>query len=253
MSANYCVVIPTYDNPLTLEAVVERVREHVADVIVVDDGSGEEARAVARSLQTRGRATVFFRETNGGKGAAVLSGLAVAKERGFSHALQLDADGQHDTDDIPRFIAASKSNERALVLGQPVFDSSAPRGRLWGRKVSVLFCAIETMSARVGDPLCGFRVYPVGPTLATKPSGRVMDFDPEIAVRLAWAGLPILHVSTRVKYIGRDEGGVSHYRGFADTLKISLMHTRLCIEGVFRVLTGQFGRRLPAGESNPPS
>ena len=117
-----CAIIPTYNNAATIERVVEDVRAHIEDVIVVDDGSLPEARAVVASLQERGLADAVFRAENGGKGAAVKSGLARASERGFTHALQIDADGQHASSDIPRFVEASRSDPSALVLGQPVFD-----------------------------------------------------------------------------------------------------------------------------------
>jgi glycosyltransferase involved in cell wall biosynthesis len=243
MTARYCAIIPTYDNAATVARVVANVRRHLADVIVVDDGSHDEARAVAQSLADEGAAIVRFRAENGGKGAAVLTGLQAAREEGFTHALQIDADGQHEVDDIPRFLAASRAHETALVMGQPVFDESAPKARLWGRRVSVFFCMVETWSRRVGDPLCGYRVYPVIPTLDAAARGRAMDFDPEIAVRLAWAGVPIVHVETRVKYISRADGGVSHYRGFLDTFFISLMHTRLCALGLWLAVTSPFRRR----------
>jgi polyprenyl-phospho-N-acetylgalactosaminyl synthase len=236
-----CAVIPTFDNASTLERVVRDVREHLTSVIVVDDGSGPAARAVAERLAAAGLVEAVFRASNGGKGAAVKSGLERAAALGFTHALQIDADGQHATADIPRLLEASRAEPLALVLGQPVFDASAPRGRRIARWISVFWCAVETASFRVGDPLCGFRVYPVDAALAAGTSGDAMDFDPEIAVRLAWAGHPIVHVRTQVRYLSREDGGVSHYRLVRDTLLISWMHTRLCATGLTRL----FGWRRP--------
>jgi polyprenyl-phospho-N-acetylgalactosaminyl synthase len=228
-----CVLIPTYDNATTLEGVVRRSRDHGLDVIVVDDGSHEPARNVARALAEAGLCDVRFHEKNAGKGAAILTGMKAASERGFTHAIQIDADGQHDTDDIPRFLEASMSNPAALVMGQPIFDSSAPRVRLWFRKVSVFWCNVETWSRRLADPLCGYRVYPVDATLRSDFRARAMDVDAEIAVRLDWAGTPIVHVTTHVRY---PEGGISHYRAFWDTVLISFMHTRLTLTALFRWL-----------------
>jgi glycosyltransferase involved in cell wall biosynthesis len=241
-----CAIIPTYDNPATVAKVVESVREHIPHVILVDDGSAAEGRAVAEDLAARGRAEVVFRERNGGKGAAVTTGLEAAHAAGMTHALQIDADGQHDASDIPRFLEASASAPGALVLGQPLFDASAPKSRLWGRKVSVFWCMVETWSTKVGDPLCGYRVYPVEASLAAAARGRTMDFDPEIAVRLVWNDVPIVHVTTRVRYLSADEGGVSHYRGFRDTMRISTMHASLVGAGLWRLVTYPFRRRLRA-------
>jgi glycosyltransferase involved in cell wall biosynthesis len=240
-----CAVIPTYDNAATIEKVVADVRAHVAEVIVVDDGSGPEAVAAAKRIAERELAHVVFRPANGGKGAAVKTGLAEADGRGFTHALQIDADGQHHVADIPRLLAESAAHPEALVLGQPLFDASAPRGRRIARQISVFWCAVEALGyARIGDPLCGFRVYPVKAALLAKARGDAMDFDPEIAVRLAWQGLPIRHVTTEVRYLGRAEGGVSHYRFWSDTALISWMHTRLVVRGVLQRL-GWKTKRLP--------
>lgn len=233
-----CAIIPTYNNPQTLEEVVRRVREHIPDVVVVDDGSAAPARAVAQQLADTGRCEVVFRARNGGKGAAVKTGLEWARDHQFDYALQIDADLQHDTADIPKLVAAIRdAPEGTLVLAQPIFDASAPRGRLRARKISVFWAMVETLGRKVGDPLCGYRVYPVATALRVRARGNAMDFDPEIAVRLVWAGVAVVHVPTPVIYRGADTGGVSHYRGVTDTLLIAGAHFRLCTEGVLRLLT----------------
>jgi len=236
-----CAIIPTYDNPLTLEEVVARVREHVADVVVVDDGSADPARRVAQRLADAGRCEVVFRAHNGGKGAAVKTGLAWARDHQFDYALQIDADLQHDPADIPKLVAGVTGGASpaagTLVLAQPIFDASAPKGRLRARKISVFWAMIETLGRKVGDPLCGYRIYPVATALRVAPRGNAMDFDPEIAVRLVWAGARVVHVPTPVIYRTADAGGVSHYRKVIDTLLIAGAHVRLCTEGVLRLLT----------------
>jgi glycosyltransferase involved in cell wall biosynthesis len=236
-----CAIIPTYDNPRTLEEVVARVREHIADVVVVDDGSAEPARRVAQQLADTGRCEVVFRAHNGGKGAAVKTGLAWARDHQFDYALQIDADLQHDPADIPKLVAAvagaGATPAGTLVLAQPIFDASAPRGRLRARKISVFWAMIETLGHKVGDPLCGYRVYPVATALRVAARGNAMDFDPEIAVRLVWAGVSVVHVPTPVLYRTAEAGGVSHYRLVIDTMLIAGAHFRLCTEGLLRLLT----------------
>jgi len=236
-----CAIIPTYDNPLTLEEVVARVREHIADVVVVDDGSADPARRVAQRLADAGRCEVVFRAHNGGKGAAVKTGLAWARDHQFDYALQIDADLQHDPADIPKLVAGVTGGIEppagTLVLAQPIFDASAPKGRLRARKISVFWAMIETLGRKVGDPLCGYRIYPVATALRVAPRGNAMDFDPEIAVRLVWAGARVVHVPTPVIYRTADAGGVSHYRKVIDTLLIAGAHVWLCTEGVLRLLT----------------
>lgn len=230
-----CAIIPTYNNPRTVAEVVARVRAHLDDVVVVDDGSAEPARTVIRELADAGRCHAVVRARNGGKGAAVKDGLQWAHAHGFTYALQIDADLQHDADDIPKLLAALRDvPEGTLVLAQPVFDASAPRGRLRARKITKYLAVVETLGTKTGDPLCGFRVYPVEAALRTRTLGNAMDFDPEIAVRLVWQGAHIVHVPTPVVYRA---GGVSHYRGLTDTLLIAGAHVRLCVEGLLRLLT----------------
>lgn len=236
-----CAIIPTYNNPRTLEEVVTRVREHIADVVVVDDGSAEPARRVVERLADAGRCAAVFRSRNGGKGAAVKTGLAWARDHEFDYALQIDADLQHDPSDIPRLVAGvargSTSPGGTLVLAQPIFDASAPRGRLRARKISVFWAMVETLGRKVGDPLCGYRIYPVATALRVAARGNAMDFDPEIAVRLVWAGVDVVHVPTPVVYHSAEAGGVSHYRKVIDTLLIAGAHVRLCTEGILRLVT----------------
>ncbi len=246
-----CAIIPTYDNPRTIEEVVRRVREHIPEVVVIDDGSALPAREVVQRLGESGRCHVVFRRENGGKGAAVKTGLAWAHDHQFDYALQIDADLQHDTDDIPKMIAALGSDPRdTVVLAQPVFDASAPKGRLRARQITVFFAMVETLGRKVGDPLCGYRVYPVEAALRVKARGDAMDFDPEIAVRLVWEGCKVVHVPTPVIYRSAESGGVSHYRGFHDTMLIAATHFWLCTEGLLRILSWPFRwlyRRLTRG------
>lgn len=253
VSLRLCAVIPTFDNPRTIAAVVGRVREHLSDVVVVDDGSGSEARAAIRALADEGVIVAVFRENNGGKGAAVLDGLRAASERGFTHALQIDADGQHDTNDIPRMLAAATDKPDALVLAAPVFDETAPKSRLVGRKITVFWTDLEVGRGVITDPMCGLRVYPIARALAVPVVGRRMEFDIEIAVRMAWAGAEVVNLPTKVSYLPAQQGGVSHFRMFEDNVRISWMHTRLMHRKVFgaiwRWLTG---RTRPAKRDETP-
>jgi glycosyltransferase involved in cell wall biosynthesis len=242
-----CAVIPTYDNPATIERVVEDVQAHVPDVIVVDDGSGPEAQRALERLEALPSVRVVHRAENGGKGAAVKTGLRTAHDAGFTHAMQVDADGQHDLNDVPKLLQHAHERPNALILAEPVFDEGAPKARLWGRKLTVFWTHLETGGKRIGDPLCGFRVYPVEPALRTGTRGDRMDFDPEIAVRLVRRGLPVVNVPTRVRYVSREQGGVSHFRMVRDNMAIGWMHTRLCVAGIFGWIFGpvlRFGRTL---------
>jgi hypothetical protein len=165
-----------------------------------------------------------------------MSGFLRARELGFTHAVLLDADGQHDLSDIPRFLSLARANPAALIAGRPLFDETAPTSRSVGRVISRLWAAVETGRPVIADPLCGFRVYPIEAALAARPLAQRMDFDNEIAVRMAWNGTPVVNVPTRVRYRTEDEGGVSHYHLLWDNVRMSWMHTRLACQSPYRLL-----------------
>src|SRR5262249_19327903 len=144
-------------------------------------------------------------------GAALKTGYRVAAASGYSHVVQLDADGQHAAGDVPRFLAAMRADPDALVLGVPEFDASAPIARIYARQISRGLVWLACLSRIVPDPLCGFRGVPLAPALAvigSVPTGDWMDFEPELAVRLVWHGTPIAALPTRVIY---PPDGVSHF------------------------------------------
>ncbi|MDX2054829.1 MAG: glycosyltransferase family 2 protein [Polyangiaceae bacterium] len=238
MSFRPCLVIPTYNNPATIGAVVKAAREHLQDILVVDDGSDAAGRDAVAELGATGLAVVHHRPQNGGKGAAVKTGIRLARELGFSHVLQIDGDGQHTLGDIPRFLEQARLNPDALILGQPRFDSSAPRARLWGRKLTHLWVHIETGGKVIAEPMCGYRVYPVAAALAVMPASNRMDFDPEIAVRMVWHGVKVVNLETDVRYLTAEEGGVSHFQMGWDNVRITWMHIRLVVGAILLLITG---------------
>ena len=225
---NPCLLIPIYDHGDTIGDVVESLAYLELPCLIIDDGSGEATRAeLARIEASHDGVHVERRDRNGGRGAALRTGYRLAASRGFTHAVQLDADGQHDSRDVPRLLEAAQKDPHALVLGRPIFDDSAPRLRIYGRAISQFWVWVETLSFAIEDPLCGFRCFPLEPTLElleAHPLGNRMDFDPEIAVRLYWQGLRIVSVPTRVRY---HEDGLSHFAPAYDSWLIAKAHVRL--------------------------
>ncbi|MCA9671223.1 MAG: glycosyltransferase family 2 protein [Myxococcales bacterium] len=228
MSFRPCAIVPTYDNPMTIRSVVTAAQSHLSDVIVVDDGSGGAGRDACAQIASEGLALVRHRECNGGKGAAVRTGFELAQERGFTHAFQIDADGQHALERIPEFLAAAREHPEALILGYPEFDASAPRSRRVARKITNFWVNLEVGRGVIYDAMVGFRVYPLAAAAQVPVRGRRMDFDIEIAVRLAWAKVPIINLPVAVRYLSADEGGVSHFRNLRDNLRFAWLHSRLC-------------------------
>lgn len=245
-----CVLIPSYNSGPLLEKTVRAVLEQWSPVIVVldgsDDGSGDFLPGMERG---DGALHVVRRESNGGKGAAILSGLELAEQLGMTHAALFDADGQHTPEDIPRFMEASRSHPEAMILGLPVFGPDAPAIRLWGRKIANWWTNLETLRGGIGDSLFGFRVYPVGQSLEILrriDDGRGFDVDTQLAVRLYWEGVPPLNIPTRVRYLPKTSGGVTHFKYLRDNILLVRVHTGFVFRSLLlwpRLI--RFRRRTP--------
>jgi hypothetical protein len=238
-AGTHLVLIPSYNTGAKLFATVAAAQLHWSPVWVVIDGSTDgTGDALAALTRNDDRVRIIFRPRNGGKGAAVLDGLRAASREGFTHVLIMDADGQHPAPLIPKFMELSRRAPQAMILGQPVFDHSAPRIRVIGRRLSNVLARLETLTG-IGDSLFGFRVYPLELLLkimASTSSMRRFDFDAEALVRLSWRGVPAISQPAPVRYFCTEEGGVSHFRYGRDNIILTAMHIRLF---------GGFLRRLP--------
>jgi glycosyltransferase involved in cell wall biosynthesis len=240
-----CALIPIFDHGATIEKVVSELPLDLP-CLIVDDGSAEPTReALRRVTAARANAKVLRRDRNGGKGAALKTGYGAARARGFTHVVQLDADGQHWAADVPRFLAAMRAQPDALVLGVPEFDASAPLARIYARQLSRGLVWLACLSRVVPDPLCGFRGVPLAAALAVIASARTgdwMDFEPELAVRLVWHGTPIAALPTRVIY---PPDGISHFSFARDYPRLASLYLRLLGGMVWRApeLLAQGGRR----------
>jgi glycosyltransferase involved in cell wall biosynthesis len=230
-SRSHLVLIPSFNSG----AMVARVALDALDWwrpvwVVIDastDGSGAEVEALSRSEP--GLRVIVLPE-NAGKGGAVLAGMRAALAEGFTHAVVMDADGQHRSEDLPEFVRLSEANPGAMILGEPIFGSEAPRERVSGRRVGNWWANLETLWGGIRDSLFGYRVYPIGPSVAILESirtARRFDFDTELAVRLYWAGVRPINLRVPVVYPARSEGGVTHFRYLRDNLLLIGTHARL--------------------------
>ncbi len=225
----FCIVVPVYNHERALPRLVAALRVTGLPCWLVDDGSAAPcARAIAEEAAANPDWLHAVRlSPNQGKGAAVIAGLKAANESGYSHAIQIDADLQHDPRDIPRFVEASRRSPQALINGVPKYDASVPAVRLHGRRITTVLVWLETLSLAIGDAMCGFRLYPIDPVLQLedrRPAGRRMDFDTDIIVRLFWAGTPVVNFATPVTY---PVDGVSHFRMLRDNIRMTALHLRL--------------------------
>ena len=238
-SATHLVVIPSYDTGAIVYETVRAARAAWTPVWVVVDGSRDGTAEGLRALAADDPGLrVDVLAHNAGKGAAVLHALEAAQRAGFTHALTMDADGQHPADLIGAFMAASAARPEAMVLGRPLFDASAPLLRVRGRRVSNAWTDLETLGAGIADSLYGFRVYPIAPLVEVMRRQRWMrrfDFDTEAVVRLAWRGVVPINIDAPVKYLRADQGGVSHFRYGRDNALLTWMHLRLVLGFALRL------------------
>lgn len=222
-------VIPVYNHPDTIGLMVQGVLQAGLPCLLVDDGSEPRCAAVLQALaaQHAPRVQLLRLEQNQGKGGAVMAGMRQVYAQGYSHVLQIDADGQHAVTDIPVFLTLARQHPQAMICGAPVYDASVPKGRLYGRYLTHVWVWINTLSLEIRDSMCGYRIYPLPATVAVLDSaaiGKRMDFDTEVLVRMHWQGMRFVTQRTAVTY---PLDGLSHFQVWRDNLQISGMHARL--------------------------
>lgn len=227
-------VIPVYNHGGAVGGVVARVREAGLRCVLVDDGSDASCAAVLDDLARAPDVTLVRLACNQGKGGAMMAGFRAAAAAGYTHALQIDADGQHDAGDIPTFLARAAQSPAAVICGKPIYDDTIPAVRFYGRSFAHLWLWISCLSLEIGDSMCGFRVYPLAsvvPLIDSVRLGRRMEFDSEVLVRLHWRGVAAVNVPTRVTY---PVDGVSHFRYGTDNVRIVSKYVLLVLGMVVR-------------------
>ena len=227
---NYCLVVPHFNHLPSFQAFLPKLRSLNMPCVVVDDGSDDAVKAELRTLLSQDEHIhLYEHDHNRGKGAAMWTGAHAARALGFTHMLQIDADGQHDVNDVVRFIELSQSYPHSIISGAPQFDDSAPKARVYGRKVTDFWVALETLSLSIKDSLCGFRVYPLREfelVFDKYHIGKRMDFDTDVLVKSVWEGVGVKFIDTDVVYL---ENSVSHFHYLADNLRLIWLHTRLML------------------------
>ncbi len=234
---NVCIIVPVYNHEHAIPHLVAKLKAYGLPCLLVNDGSSAACSEVLADCARNESKwiTLLNRPQNGGKGAAVMDGFKAAINQGFTHAIQIDADGQHDLNDIPKFLEAGRLDPQAIILGNPFFDVTAPKSRLYGRKFTNFWIWINTLSFAISDGMCGFRLYPltaVEQLISSKNLAKRMDFDIDIVVRLYWQGVEFINIPTSVKY---PYDGVSHFKLWRDNLMISKTHARLFFGMLIRI------------------
>ncbi|SHF21384.1 Glycosyl transferase family 2 [Modicisalibacter ilicicola DSM 19980] len=225
--ARPCVLIPVYNHATAITTTCAGARRLGVPLLLVDDGSDAECAQVLDELATADDVHLVRLAANSGKGAAVKAGLLEAERQGFTHALQVDADGQHEPEDFPPFLDGLTARQEELRIAYPLFDQSVPRHRYYARYATHALVWLNTLSFALRDTMCGVKLYPVAAVnrlVARHGCGERMQFDTELPVRWLWAGLPVMNLPVRVHY---PMDGVSHFDLWGDNALLALMHGRL--------------------------
>ena len=221
--------MPVYDHHAALPRLIHALQACQLTCWLVDDGSHPPCARVIEELSDRHPQWLrrLRLERNQGKGAAFFAGLRAARAEGFTHAVQIDADLQHDPSEIGKFVAAGRRRPDAVINGVPQYDASVPAIRLHGRRITTVLVWLHTLSRQIADAMCGFRLYPIAAAIAVDERegiGHRMEFDAEVIVRLFWAGTPVVNIPTPVTY---PADGVSHFRMWRDNVRLAGLHFRL--------------------------
>lgn len=239
VSTTHLLLIPSYNSgPIVLEVVKEALCYWRPVWVVVDGSDDGTERLLDQLAAQEPHLTILHHARNRGKGSAILTGVVSALEKGFTHILTMDADGQHPAAAIPAFMADSASYPQAMIFGDPVFDASAPPVRVNGHKIANFWTHLETLDTSIRDALFGFRIYPLQPlkkVMQATRYARRFDFEPEVAVRLLWVGVPVINRPVAVRYLSSEEGGVSHFNYLRDNLLLTWMYTRLFFGFLWRL------------------
>jgi len=241
---NYCVLIPTYNNDRTLENLISGVLKYSANVIVVNDGSTDHTGAILERLKDE--VVIVSFPKNRGKGAALRKGLKKAEELGYEYAIALDSDGQHLPLEIPKFLEKVKSGEDILIIGNRDMTSANIPGRsLFGRKLSNFWVKLETGKS-LPDTQSGYRLYTIAKMNRFHFFTVKYDFELESLVRWIWRGYPVECVTINVFYPPAEER-VSHFKGFKDNFRISLLNTVFVMITVIFIIPRGFFRAMVKG------
>jgi len=216
-------VIPVYNNGKTLQSVVKGCRHQLENIVVVDDGSMDLDASFAVADE---KVIVIKHQDNKGKGLALMTGFKYVQKQGGKYAVTIDADGQHYPQDIGKIIAKIEDQDDVIVIGSRDFSAeNVPGKSKFGRSFANFWFKVET-GLSIDDCQSGYRAYPIDYILKLNLKGKRYDFETEAITKAAWAGLRIKTVDVGVRYAKKGER-ISHFKGFLDNLRISIMHTQL--------------------------
>jgi glycosyltransferase involved in cell wall biosynthesis len=235
-----CVLVPTFNNAGTLESVLDNLRAYTKDILVVNDGSTDSTEQILKNIAG---VKVKSYSQNQGKGFALRNGFDFARSLGYEYAITIDSDGQHYADDLPQFAEALKKNHNAIIIGSRNMNQSAVPGKSsFGNKFSNFWFWVNTGIKR-NDTQSGYRLYPLEPLKKINFITKKYEFEIEVLVRGAWAGVDVIEVPVKVFYPDKEKR-ISHFRPFKDFSRISVLNTVLVTIAFLYIKPRDFFRRF---------
>jgi glycosyltransferase involved in cell wall biosynthesis len=236
-----CVIIPTYNNDKTLADVIDRVGRHTHDIIVVNDGATDNTAQILEGYASSVETVTHAK--NLGKGYALRNGFKRALDLGYENAITIDSDGQHFPEDLPRLIARLNEEPNSLIVGaRNMAQDDVPEGSSFGNRFSNFWFRVET-GIRLPDTQSGYRVYPIKSLSEFHFFCTKFEYEIEVLVRAAWSNIPVISEPVKIKY-DQGEDRVSHFRPYADFLRISLLNTILCFVAFLYIKPRDFFKNL---------
>lgn len=224
MQLSCAVVIPTFNNEQTITSVIDAVLPFCETIIVVNDGSTDNSSEI---LSLRSDITLLNQNENSGKGAALRRGFSFAVDNGFSHVITIDADGEHNPEEIPRFLEKMSEEPETLWVGaRPIHSGEKNRMRYIHRFIGnsgIRIFAGFTLS----DCFSGFRLYPLSPTSLACKSNRI-DYEQEVLLESAWSGVELKEFDLEMVVLP-DELKGAHYHPLKDVLRILRVHIKAMV------------------------
>ena len=236
-----CVLIPTYNNALTLKRVIDGVLQFTQHIIVVNDGSTDSTSKILEGYSNLEQ--IHFTE-NKGKGQALRAGLKRAESLDYEYVITIDSDGQHFPKDIPVFINSLENaeNKNLLLIGaRNMSQESVPKKSSFGNKFSNFWFWVET-GIKLQDTQSGFRLYPIHHFKNLKFYTNKFEFEIEVIVKAAWNGTQVKNIPIHILYDETER--VSHFRPFKDFTRISILNTWLVIVTIFYIKPRDLFRKL---------
>ena len=223
-----CIIIPVYNSENLIADVLKSVLQHAENVIVVNDGSTDGTLFVLKKFH---EITLISYTKNRGKGYALQCGFRKAAEMGFTHAVTMDADGQHLATDIAILVQAAEKQPDAIIVGARKFNNpNMPQGSIFANNFSNFWFMVQT-GKRLPDTQTGFRVYPLQKIGKMRLFTNRYEAELEMLVRSAWRNIPIISQPIDVYYPPINER-LSHFRAGKDFFRISVLNTFLCFFAV---------------------